>query len=357
MILLSAIINQFESGFLTKYQQTILPSHRKALFFMKRCRQEHGPHMLAKCSCGTKQYIPHSCGHRSCPHCQNHESHRWTETQLKKLLPAEYFLITFTLPKELRDLAWRNQKLVYGLLFQCVQQVLKTFTVNDNSLQGTAGFTTVLHTHSRRLDYHPHIHVVMVAGAIESIKKIWRVKSETYLFNQKALAKVFRALLLKKAVDHGLVIPAKCARQWVVDCKHVGKGDKALVYLGKYLYRGVIQEKDILSTTTTHVTFRYFEAKRKRYRLRTVTGEDFLWLILQHVLPKGFRRVRSYGFLHPCSKKLISLLQVILHVNPLKMCIQTIKRAGIICSSCGRKMKIMATMIPASRVRLAREFS
>lgn len=356
MILLSSIIEQFESPFRAKYKDSLLPSHKKALFFMKRCRQEHGPHMLARCSCGTKRYIPHSCGHRNCPHCQNHESHRWTEKQLGKLLPADYFLITFTLPKELRKLAWENQKPVYTLMFKSVQQVLKTFAINDNKLQGKAGFTTVLHTHSRRLDYHPHIHVVMVAGAIDPIKKLWRVKSGKYLFNHKALARVFRALFLKTAVDHGLRIPGQCPSKWVVDCKHVGKGDKALVYLGSYLYRGVIREKDILSTTDTHVTFRYFHAKQRRYQTRTVTGEYFLWLILLHILPKGFRRVRNYGFLHPCSKKLIKLLQLLLQINPVKMCLKSIKRAAITCLSCGAKMKIVATMIPAFKVRLAREF-
>ena len=354
MILLSSIIKQFESKACTKYN--LLPSQKKGLFFMKRCRQEHGPHMLAKCDCGVRRYIPHSCGHRNCPHCQNHESQRWTENQLKQLLPAEYFLVTFTLPKELRVLAWENQKLIYTLMFQCVQQVLKTFTGNDNKLQGKAGFTTVLHTHSRRLDYHPHIHVVMPGGAIDPIKKIWRAKSGKYLFNQKALAKVFRALFLKTAVDHNLRIPAQCPSKWVIDCRHVGKGDKALVYLGRYLYRGVIREKDIVSVTDTHVTFQYFHAKQKRYRLRTVTGEYFLWLILLHILPKGFRRVRSYGFLHPCSKNLIRLLQLILQVNPVKMCLQSFKRAGITCLSCGGRMKIVATMIPAFKVLQAREF-
>lgn len=346
MICLSSIIKQFEAGFLSKYKKNILPSHRKALFFMKRCRQEDGPHMLARCSCGVTKYIPHSCGHRNCPHCQNHETHRWIETQLAKLLPADYFLTTFTLPKELRPLAWSNQRLVYSLMFQCVQQVLKTFVENDDKLKGNAGFTTVLHTHARNLDYHPHIHVVMVAGAIDLEKKLWREKSGKYLFNHKSLAKVFRALFTKTLVNLGLRIPAKCPSRWVVDCKHVGKGDKALVYLGSYLYRGVIQEKDIVKTTATHVTFRYFHAKQKRYCKREVTGEYFLYLILLHVLPKGFRRVRSYGFLHPCSKKLINLLQLLLNVKPVKLIAKAFKRTAILCRYCGDKMKIVATMIP-----------
>ena len=163
MILLSSIINKFEGRFFDRYKAAILPSYRKALWVMKRCRKEHGPHMLARCTndnCGKLMVIPHSCGHRSCPHCQNHEGWQWIENQLNKQLPAEYYLLTFTLPKQLRKLAWMNQKRVYSLMFQCIQEILKMFTRNDRQLRGTAGFTTILHTHSRRLDYHPHIHVL-----------------------------------------------------------------------------------------------------------------------------------------------------------------------------------------------------
>ncbi|MDY6857604.1 MAG: transposase zinc-binding domain-containing protein [Thermodesulfobacteriota bacterium] len=164
MILLSSIIEKFQEKFFNKYKTVILPSHKKALWGMKQCRKEHGPHMLARCTdhnCGKQVYIPHSCGYRNCPHCQNHENQQWIENQLGKRLPAQYYLITFTLPEQLRDLAWKNQTTIYSLMFACVQDVLKTFTQNDKKLGGAAGFTTILHTHSRALEYHPHIHVVM----------------------------------------------------------------------------------------------------------------------------------------------------------------------------------------------------
>ena len=128
MILLSSIIEKFKESFLDKYKTAILPSHKKALRAMKRCRKEYGPHMLARCTndnCRKHTTIPHSCGHRNCPHCQNHESHQWIENQLNKQLPAQYYLITFTLPKQLRKLAWMNQKLLYSLMFLCVQELLK----------------------------------------------------------------------------------------------------------------------------------------------------------------------------------------------------------------------------------------
>ena len=350
MILFSKIINEFRSNFFDRYSNFVLPGHRKALQAMLRCRHEHGPHMLVQCSdhsCGKQNYIPHSCGHRNCPHCQNHENQQWIDNQLSKLLPAQYYLITFTLPKQLRDLAWRNQKIIYSLMFACVQDVLQTFTGNDKKLGGTAGFTAILHTHSRALDYHPHIHVVMPGASINRKTGLWRVKSPGYLFDHKALAIVFRAKLLQAIVDSGLRVPGDCPKKWVVDCKDVGNGDKAIIYLGRYLYRGVIREQDILQCKNGMVTFRYLHAKTGQYRTRTVTGEYFLYLLMLHVLPKGFRRARCYGFLHPCSKRLISFLQLVLRMNPFRLFAKKMrKRPTITCPICGAVMKIIQTRIP-----------
>jgi len=348
MILLSSIINEFEDLFFERYKKNVLPGQKKALHAMKQCRMEHAPHMLAKCSnhnCGKQIYIPHSCGHRNCPHCQNHENWQWIENQLSKQLPAPYYLITFTLPRQLRDLAWKNQKKIYPLMFSCVQDVLKTFTQNDKKLQGTAGFTAILHTHSRALDYHPHIHVVMPGASINPKTGLWKVKSSDYLFNHQALAQVFRAKLLEAIVDSNLRVPPNCPKQWVVDCKNIGNGDKALIYLGKYLYKGVIQEKDILKCENGMVTFRYVDSKTKQYQTKTVRGEYFLYLLMLHVLPKGFRRTRCYGFLHPCSKKLIMFLQMVLRINPFRMIKKIKERAKIICPACKATMKIIQTGI------------
>ncbi len=138
---------------------------------------------------------------------------------------------------------------------------------------------------------------------------------------------------------------------WVVDCKNVGNGDKALIYLGKYLYKGVIQEKDILKCENGMVTFGYIHSRTGKYRTKTVSGEYFLCLLMQHVLPKGFRRVRCYGFLHPCSKKLIKLLQLLLRFNPVMMVKKLKQRAKITCTSCGAKMKIIRTMISGTRIQ------
>ncbi len=354
MIRLSSIIQQFESAFLAQYQGRILPSHRKALSAMKACRTHQSPRMLAGCTeCDYHITAPHSCGHRNCPHCQNFESQQWLERQLQKRVPAPYFLLTFTLPAELRSLAWRHQRLLYALMIQCVWETVRTFSQNDKRLRGIPGAIAVLHTHSRRLDYHPHVHLVMPAAAMDANKQLWRTKGgktrknqKPYLFNHKALAKVFRAKLLDALTQKGLVLPSSYPTEWVVDCKSVGTGEKALVYLGRYLYRGVIQEKDLVACRDGEVTFRYLDSKTKKTGLRKVSGAKFLWLLLRHVLPKGFRRARNFGFLHPNSKRLIRLLQYLLGLDPSHALASIQKRPRMICPCCGAKMKVLATRLP-----------
>jgi hypothetical protein len=307
--------------------------------------------MMALCDgCDKQVFIPHSCGHRNCPHCQSHESQQWLERQLNKQLPAEYFMLTFTLPEGLRQLAWQHQRIVYGLLTRCSWETINTFAQNDPQLLGQAGAIAVLHTHSRRLDYHPHVHVVTPAAAIDAEKRLWRTKTsntgKAYLFNHKALAKVFRAKLLAGIRETGLELPAFYPKIWVVDVKPVGSGDKALVYLGRYLYKGVIQEKDIIACKDGLVTFRYQDGKTKQVHTRTLPGAQFLGMVLQHVLPKGFRRARNFGFLHANSKKLLALLQELLKLNPIKALVTRANRPVIKCPCCGGAMKIVKTRIP-----------
>jgi hypothetical protein len=350
MILLSSIIKIFEAEFLEQYHDSILPSHRKALEAMKQCRTSSSPQMLAQCpECDSQVFVPHSCGHRNCPHCQHHESQQWLERQLNKQLPAEYFLLTFTLPEELRPLAWRHQRRLYALMIQCVWETVRTFSQNDKQLQGIPGAIAVLHTHSRRLDYHPHGHLVMPAAAIDEIKRLWRTKKgegkSSYLFNHKALAKLFRAKMLDALCQEGLELPLSYPETWVVDVKSVGTGEKALVYLGRYLYKGVIQEKDIIACDNGQVTFRYRDSKTQRIEYRTVSGAKFLWLILQHVLPKGFRRARNFGFLHPNSKRLIALLQLLLGFDPNRALAWVKNRPKLTCRCCGTVMNIVRRWI------------
>lgn len=350
MILLSSIIHLFEAEFLAQYHNSLLPSHFKALAAMKTCRTSASPSMLAQCTdCDHQILVPHSCGHRSCPHCQHHESQQWLERQLQKLVPGQYFLVTFPLPATFRTLAFNNQSTLYSSLIQCAWQTINSFAFNDKQLQGTPGAIAVLHTHSRRLDVHPHVHLIVPAAAIDAKNRLWRTKGtqgkKGYLFNHQALAKVFRAKMLDAITTEGLSLPEDYAKKWVVDCKNAGSGEKALVYLGRYLYRGVIREQDILSCDNGQVTFRYKEAKSGRTKTRKVSGAKFPWLILQHVFPKRVRRTRNFGFLHPNSKRLIAVLQYVFGFDPKRMLALIKPRPPIKCPCCGAPMKIIRTRI------------
>ena len=356
MIRLASIIKEYEEEFKQKFKDHLLLSHLKALSVIKICRSRHSPKMLMQCDdCSHQTLIPHSCGHRHCPHCQNHETQVWIERQLQKQLPADYFMLTFTLPAQFRSLAWLNQWLVYSLLFYCVWETLKIFCLNDKKLGGIPGAIAVLHTHSRELIYHPHIHIVMPAATIDKNRskmplsvRLWKNKTGKYLFNHKALAKVFRAKMLDALTVNNLKLPSNYPQDWVVDCRRVGSGEKALLYLSRYLYRGVISEKDILSCENGEVTFRYKNSKTDKYQTKTVSAVHFLWLVLQHILPRGFRRARDYGFLHPNSKKLIMILQWLFRLNPSRLIGSKIKpRKQMLCACCGSFMKIFKTRLPS----------
>ena len=312
---LASIIDEYHDAFIAKYGSRLLPGHFRAIDAIRRCRTQEAEQLLLQCSgCGLPAFRPRSCGHRSCPQCQNHDTSVWLDRQQEKLLPVEYFLVTFTLPYELRFLAWDHQKLVYNLLFACASSTLKDFGVNPKHLGANIGMTAVLHTHTRRLDYHPHVHVVVPGGGVDKARKQWKKKKGKYLFNEFALARVFRARFLEALTTAGLGVPGSVPKKWVVDCTRVGKGLPALKYLSRYLYRGVIGESNIVSNNNGNVTFRYIESRTGKIRYRIAKGEDFLWLVLQHVLPKGYRRVRDYGFLHGNAKKLLKLVQLVLHV-------------------------------------------
>ena len=233
---------------------------------------------------------------------------------------------------------------------------MRTFSHNDKQLQGTPGAIAVLHTNTRRLEYHPHVHLIMPAAAINSEQGRWRCKprgrtNKVYLFNEKALAKVFRARMLAAINTAGLSLPERYPGAWVVHCKSVGSGEKALIYLGRYLYRGVIREKDILACDEARVRFRYRDAKSGQLEQRSLPGADFLWLILQHVLPKGFRRARNFGFLHPNCKRLIALLQILLKFVPYQAASWTRPRPAFVCPCCGAPMTIVRTRIRSTAPR------
>jgi hypothetical protein len=343
---LASLVHQYLVAFKAKYAAQLLPGQLRAIGAIQRCRTPDSGEMLLACTdCGGQLRHPQSCGHRSCPQCQNYEATQWLDRQQAKLLPVEYFMVTFTLPCELRTLAWRHQTTLYNLLFVTAVSTLKDFGLNPKQLGADIGMTAVLHTHSRRFDYHPHLHVIVPGGGVNKATRQWKKTRGKFLFKQTALASVFRARLMAGLKAAGLTLPGKLPDKWVVDCKHVGKGMPALKYLSRYLYRGVISENNIIANQNGKVTFKYIDSNTGQTRYRTLKGEDFLWLVLQHVLPKGFRRVRDYGFLHGNARKLLVLIQLTLKVmittRPAR------PRPAISCPKCQSPMYILGFTRPA----------
>ncbi len=338
---MAAIINQYYTDYLDKHGQKALPSHLKTLNAIRRCRTAGSGELYVKCpECNHSEWRPLSCGNRHCPQCQNHAASQWIDKQQVKLLPVPYFMVTFTLPRELRPLVYYHQKTTYTLLFNCVVSTLKDFGLKKKHLGAEIGATMVLHTNSRKLNFHPHIHAVVPGGGVDKRSRQWkRVKSD-YLFNHEALAIVFRARFLDGLQKAGLILPENIPTKWVVDCTKSGKGIFALKYLSRYLYRGVISENNIVSNRNGLITFKYIDSNTGDTKYRRLKGEDFLQLIAQHVLPRGFRRVRDYGFLHGNAKRLRTLIQLILRVIILP--IKPRPRPAFKCSCCKSDMVIWA---------------
>ena len=338
---INELFSHYQQALLTQYSGQFTSQHYQALHAFLRCRTNASGQLKLHCGdCDHYQYNPMSCGHRHCATCQNHETSQWLDKQTAKLLPVSYFMVTFTLPFQYRQLAWQHQKVVYNALFECAIATLKEFGLNDKTLSGELAMTAVLHTHTRRLNYHPHCHIIIPGGAIDKKRRQWRKVKNKYLFNEFALAKVFRAKMIDALNKTKLILPLAAPKKWVVDCRHVGKGKPALKYLSRYLYRGVLSNKAIKSHRNGLVIFEYIDSDTNKVAQRKLTGAAFCWHILQHVLPKGFRRVRDYGFVHDNAKKWLGLIQLLLHMIITPVIPR--ERPSFICPVCQGKMDIVA---------------
>jgi hypothetical protein len=339
------LIERYRARFNARHGHQTSADQWSALNAITGCRTpQYGEMVLACGACEFEQRQHHSCGHRFCHRCQNHDTTRWLERQQQKLLPVDYFMATFTLPYQLRALAKAHPKTVYAAMFHCIASTLKSFGHNARQLGADVGMTAVLHTHSRRLEYHPHIHVVIPGGGIDQKRRQWRKLKGQYLFNAFQLACVFRARLLARLKEQGLSLPNRLPRKWVVHCERVGSGLPALKYLSRYLYRGVISEKNILQDDGHRVTFQYTDSETGQLKTRSMPGEDFIHLLMQHVLPKGFRRARDYGFLHGNAKRLLHTVQWVLGViidRPKEK-----ERPRFHCQRCDHLMAVIAFRKP-----------
>jgi len=225
---LAQVVAQGQAALLEQYGDRLRRHHHQALRAITGCRTEALGSLRLDCSdCDHQEWQLRSCGHRSCPQCQYHTTQQWLDRQRATLLPVDYFMVTFTLPADLRGVAQARPRAVYNALFQAAAGTLKAFGLN-HQLQVQLGLCAVLHTHSRKLDSHPHLHVVVPGGGIDLGRRQWKKFQGRYLFNAQQRAPVFRARMLQALTEAEIHLPRGIRDRWGVDCRNVGNGAPAL---------------------------------------------------------------------------------------------------------------------------------
>lgn len=305
---------------------------RQAVQDIVNCRTEAmGGHVLKCDHCGHQTHQYNSCLNRHCPKCQSLNQARWIEARQKDLLPVQYFHLVFTIPSALHTVFRANLKLCYNLLFAAVSETLRHIAFNPDRLGAEIGFTAVLHTWTQTLLFHPHLHCIVPGGGLNADGTQWVSSKDGFFLPQIVLSLVFRAKLLsklEKAIDKGKIRlpdtdPCALLRKaslpkWVVYAKEPFAGpEQVLRYLGRYTHRIAISNHRLVSLQGKEVTFRFKDrADGNKQKLLTVDAVEFLRRFLTHILPKGFMRIRHFGFLaNPVRKKSIALCRQLLAVE------------------------------------------
>ncbi len=301
-------LRQHAPAYLDKFGERMPLMHRKVISTITRCRTGELGGVLYECDgCGRQHWVGRSCGNRHCPTCQIDKTAVWLEKQTSRLLPVHHFLVTFTVPEELRKVLRAHQKDGYAAIFQAGRETLQSLATNQRWL-GTSklGFFGVLHTWGRDpMAYHPHVHFVVPGGGVSEDGTKWLATPQNFLFPGKAASVVYKAKFADAMREAGLYdsIPDSAwKKRWTVDMKPVGNGRSVLKYLAPYVYRVAISDKRIESCDSQSVTYRYTPTGKKRSKTRTLTGQEFVQGFVQHVLPRGFQKVRYYGWMSPNCK-------------------------------------------------------
>lgn len=310
------IFRRYGEDYLETFAASLLPSHRRAMQDILRCRTpDLGGHVYRCDHCGREHYVYHSCRNRSCPQCHGAATDAWLAARREELLPGEYFHLIFTLPAAWRDIVRRHQKVLYGALMKAAAQALQTLAADPKYVGGQIGILAVLHTWGRTLTYHPHVHCLVPGGGLTDEDQ-WRAARKGYLVPVRALSKIFRGLFRQMAAARlpGVALP-KAAREpsWVVYCKPSVQGaEKTLAYLGRYVHRVAISNRRIVSIDHGRVCFRYQKSGSRQWKTMTLGAQEFLRRFLQHVLPKGVHKVRYYGLWAPTNRPRLHRIQLAL---------------------------------------------
>ena len=298
----------------------LLPSHRRAMDDIVTCRtNERGGSLYACDDCGALDYAYHSCRNRHCPKCQEERAQAWLQRTQARLLPCNHYLLTFTLPAELRAVARSNQRLVYATLLREAAAAIQALANDRQWVGGTLGILAVLHTWSRTLDYHPHAHLLVTAGGLSPDGAAWvKPAHPLFLVPGYMLSGIFRAKMrdaLTKAGVASDIDPTVWTRRWTVHVEQVGSGEHATRYLSRYIYRVALSNHALERFAHGRVTFRYTHARSREKRRHTLPVDVFIGRFLQHVLPSAFTKVRYYGLLSPTSRPDLERARALLNLH------------------------------------------
>jgi len=310
------IFRRYGPQYLDAFGDAMLPSHRRAFHDILDCRTPAmGGHILCCDHCGQTHYVYHSCRNRHCPKCHAADTQAWLAQRRSELLPVPYFHLVFTVPKELRRIIRSHQKTLYPILMKAAAKALIKLAADPHYVGGQIGVLAVLHTWSRAIAYHPHVHCLVPGGGVSADHR-WLPGRDNFLVPVMALSKIFRGMFLDMAsrrLPH-LRLPASLRqREWVVHCKRTIQGtDRVLEYLARYVYRTAITNARILSIDDGKVTFRYQRSGQTEWKTTTLPAKEFIRRFLQHVLPKGVHKLRYYGLWAPSNRPLLRRVQAAL---------------------------------------------
>jgi hypothetical protein len=308
------VIRSHGQAFLQKYGSHLTTTQKQALRDLARCRTAAlGGHVQRCLDCGGERIAYNSCRNRHCPKCQALSRARWLERESAYLLPVEYHHVVFTLPAELAELAWSNPSAMYQLLMSSVAATLREVAANPKRLGAQIGVLMVLHTWGQNLHHHPHVHCVVTGGGLScnergevDVSPRWVSCRPGFFLPVRILSRVFRGKFLAGlrglAAKSKLVLPKLAplyAKDWVVYAKPpFGGPAQVLKYLARYTHRVAMSNHRLVKFDAGQVTYRlkdYAEGGKEKYL--TLSAEEFLRRFVQHVLPKGFMKIRHYGLL------------------------------------------------------------
>ena len=307
-----------------RYREThagrMLPSHHRAVRDIVACRTPALGGSLYQCDdCGALGYSYHSCRNRHCPKCQEERAQGWLQRTRQRLLPCDHYLLTFTLPEQLRAVARANQKMVYAALLREAAAAVQTLANDRQWVGGTLGILAVLHTWSRTLEYHPHTHLLVTAGGLSSDGTAWiKPAHPRFLLPGYMLSEIFRAKIRDALAKAGLdrdIDPKVWTRRWTVHVQQIGSGDHATRYLSRYIYRVALSNHSLQRFQHGRVTFRYTHARTHETKRLTLPVDVFIARFLQHVLPRGFTKIRSYGLLSPSCRPDLERARALLQLH------------------------------------------